>query len=201
MVAVGGAAIRAVGRTLEVVVPTPGSLAIDTSYLDVHKALAHHRIHLGDGIGGSGGDPSRTRALAWEAQDALRTHLAGAGVVVLVAGMSGAAGGGIAPVVAELAREAGAEVVGVALLPLVQEGEKRVRRAREALVDLRRHTHGVMELDYGRMWDEQYGRPFSRRPWPQFDIMVSDQLVYLQMEIICAWEDAGARPAVGDVLI
>ncbi|HWQ92602.1 MAG TPA: hypothetical protein VN673_13090 [Clostridia bacterium] len=85
---------------------------------------------------GLGGDPARGRAAAEAQLPRLKQICDQARVVVLVAGMGGAAGTGIAPVLAKAAREAGALVLAFVVLPFDCEGNLRVQVAQGGLEEL-----------------------------------------------------------------
>jgi len=105
------------------------------------------RILLGEasmrGLG-AGGDPERGRLAAEDSLDALRTRIAGADLVYVIAGMGGGTGTGAAPVVARLAREQGALVLAVVTLPFEFEGARRRELADEGVCALRREADGVI---------------------------------------------------------
>ena len=61
----------------------------------------------------------------------------GCDLVFVTAGMGGGTGSGAAPIVAEVAREAGALTVGVVTKPFKFEGRKRMQQALKAIDDLR----------------------------------------------------------------
>jgi cell division protein FtsZ len=95
---------------------------------------------------GAGGDPERGRAAAVEDADRIRALCAGARVVFVVAGLGGGTGTGAAPFVAHLAKQAGALVVGIAILPFDCEGARRRRQALAGLEELRRSADAVVCL-------------------------------------------------------
>src|SRR5713226_6612978 len=69
--------------------------------------------------------PSMVRGLSIPHRDAMRGLIDGSKVVLVVAGLGGATGSGLAPIVAELAKECGAFPVSVAIMPF--EFEKKLR--------------------------------------------------------------------------
>lgn len=93
-------------------------------------------IQLGGGLNhglGSGGDPEVGRNAAEESGDELRSILKDKRLLVLVAGLGGGTGSGAAPVLAEMAREAGVFLVSVLLMPFSFEGKRRRAQAEKAL--------------------------------------------------------------------
>src|SRR5918993_1270457 len=57
-----------------------------------------------------------------------------------VVGMGGGTGTGAAPVIAELAKEAGALTVGIVTRPFLFEGRKRMRQAEQGIGEMRKHV-------------------------------------------------------------
>jgi cell division protein FtsZ len=82
---------------------------------------------------GAGGDPEQGRVAAETDRESLRAHCAEADVVIIVAGLGGGTGSGAAPVIAQLAKDEGALVLGVLILPFEWEGGRRQQQSIEAL--------------------------------------------------------------------
>jgi len=90
--------------------------------------------------------PSMVRGLALGMCPRIRKSLAGSKVVFVVAGLGGATGSGLAPLVASIAQESGATTVGVAVMPF--EFEKKMKfYAGVALRRLRASSMGVVVVD------------------------------------------------------
>lgn len=87
----------------------------------------------------AGDDVQLGRTLARRHRHCLRSMLAGADILVLVAGLGGGTGGGMAPHVAQLARNVGALTIAVVTMPFGFEGI-RIQRAATAIRRLRRKT-------------------------------------------------------------
>jgi cell division protein FtsZ len=95
---------------------------------------------------GTGGDPEMGRAAAEEDLEKIRGLCAGADVIFVVAGMGGGTGTGAGPVVARLAKESGALVLGMVTLPFDFEGARRQRQAQLGLRDLKAAADGIICL-------------------------------------------------------
>lgn len=111
-------------------------------------------IHLDGGVlpgVGTGGDAATGRQAAEQSADAIRAAISGSRCVFVCAGLGGGTGGGAAPVVASLAREQGAFVAGIAILPFDFEGTNRAATARTALDALTAQCDLVLVLDNQRM--------------------------------------------------
>jgi cell division protein FtsZ len=90
--------------------------------------------------------PSMVRGLAFSSLSRVRAAVAGSKVVFVVAGLGGATGSGLAPLVASAANESGAITVGVAVMPF--EFEKKMRfHAGVSLRRLRFAARGVIVVD------------------------------------------------------
>jgi cell division protein FtsZ len=82
---------------------------------------------------GAGGNPAIGQKAAEESRDEISACLEGADLVFITAGMGGGTGTGAAPVVAEVAKEAGALTVGVVTRPFTFEGRRRTSQAEEGI--------------------------------------------------------------------
>ena len=90
--------------------------------------------------------PSMVRGLALSSHSRIRDAVSSSRVVFVVAGLGGATGSGLSPVVASIARDCGATTVGVAVMPF--EFEKKMKfYAGVALKRLRAASRGVIVID------------------------------------------------------
>ena len=90
--------------------------------------------------------PSMVRGLALKSCPEIRRAVEGSDVVFVVAGLGGATGSGLAPMVASLAQECGATTVGVAVMPF--DFEKKLKfYAGVSLRRLRAASKGVVVID------------------------------------------------------
>jgi len=95
---------------------------------------------------GAGGDPERGRAAALEDVEKIGALCAGAGVLFVVAGLGGGTGTGASPIVARLAKEMGALVLAIVILPFDCEGAKRQQQAQLGLQELKEAADAVICL-------------------------------------------------------
>src|SRR4030042_1401589 len=86
---------------------------------------------------GAGANPEVGRKAALEDVEKIRELLKGADMVFITAGLGGGTGTGGAPVIAEVAREAGALTGAIVTQPFHFEGKKRMKQADEGLANLR----------------------------------------------------------------
>ncbi len=83
------------------------TIAIDTDADALDRSLAAVNIQLGDGSR-SDGFADVARILAWQQREEIRKALVGASMVMVVTGLGGGTGSGVAHVVARIARQTGA---------------------------------------------------------------------------------------------
>lgn len=140
VIGVGGAGGNAVNRMVDAGFTGTDFVAVNTDLQVLRDSQAYSKIQIGENLTrglGSGGDPVIGRQSAEESLDAIRTSLEGADMVFLTAGMGGGTGTGASPIVAALAREAGALTVGVVTRPFFFEGNPRMRQAEAGLDELK----------------------------------------------------------------
>lgn len=134
---VGGAGVNAVNRMVEAGISGVEFIAINTDVQSLQSSAADQRIHIGEEVTkglGSGSDPEVGRRAAMEDHDTIKSALRGADMVFVAVGAGGGTGTGAAPVVARIARDAGALVVGIVTRPFSFEGTRRGKSA-EAGID------------------------------------------------------------------
>ena len=140
VIGVGGAGGNAVNRMVAAGFRGVDFTAINTDLQVLRESQALEKIQIGEELTrglGSGGDPRVGQGAAQESIEAIRACVAGADMVFITAGMGGGTGTGAAPVVAQLAREAGVLTVGVVSRPFFFEGTPRLRQAEQGMEALR----------------------------------------------------------------
>ena len=149
VIGLGGAGGQVAAHLAAAQLPGISCLAVNTDQqaLSALRGLPTHVLGAGVTRGLSAGGDAKLGALAAEADEAeLRAHVSGAELVFLMAGLGGGTGSGAIPVLARLAREAGALVVGVVVMPFDFEGSRRQRQAILALARLRQEADAVIRL-------------------------------------------------------
>ncbi|MDD5133020.1 MAG: cell division protein FtsZ [Candidatus Nanoarchaeia archaeon] len=99
---------------------------------------------------GCGGFIEKGREAARESLGDLKKYLEDADMVFICAGMGGGTGTGAAPVVARLAKEAGAIVIGTVTMPFEIE-RARIDKAEFGLQQLRQESDTVIVIDNNRL--------------------------------------------------
>ncbi len=99
---------------------------------------------------GCGGFPEKGAEAAQESMATIKDALKGSDMVFVCAGMGGGTGTGSAPVVAQVAKDAGAIVIGTVTMPFKIE-RARVDKAEFGLQQLRKNTDTVIVIDNNRL--------------------------------------------------
>ena len=126
VVGVGEAGGCALSHMLEQGLEIATSVCVSTDSRALASSWAKtHVILAADTPRGSGVSPAHAERMALDQRLELSEALEGMDLVFVVAGLGGATGTGVAPVVAELARDQGALAVCVVTLPFDFEGRRR----------------------------------------------------------------------------
>ena len=154
VVGVGGAGGSAVNRMKDAGLSGVQFIAMNTDAQALHNSKADVKLHLGHTITGglgAGADPSTGEAAANESRDEIREAISGADMIFVTIGAGGGTGSGAGHVVAEIARELGILVVGVATKPFSFEGEKRRQNAEWAINQLGRQVDTLITIPNDRL--------------------------------------------------
>ncbi|MCK4812235.1 MAG: cell division protein FtsZ, partial [Methanosarcinales archaeon] len=128
-------------------------IAINTDRQDLDECRADKKVLVGKSITrglGAGGDPDVGRRAAELARGTLTEMLTDADLVFVTAGMGGGTGTGVAPVVADIAKENGAIVVGMVSTPFHVERARTIK-AEKGIQELSSAAHTVIALDNNRL--------------------------------------------------
>jgi cell division protein FtsZ len=122
-------------------------LAADTDATSLGRLAVADRVNFGVKATrreGCGNDLPRGAQAAEADAALLKEHFRHVRLVCVIVGIGGGVGGGSGPVIARLAREAGALVLAVAVLPFHYEGQLRHNNASEGLQNLRKAADAVI---------------------------------------------------------
>lgn len=154
VVGVGGAGGAAINRMIDAGVDGVEFIVINTDAQALHHSKAQHKIHIGKeatrGLG-SGADPSVGERAADESREDITKALQGADMVFVTLGAGGGTGSGAGHIVAQIAQQQGALVVGFATRPFAFEGEKRRRNADVAIANLRGSVDTLITIPNDRL--------------------------------------------------
>ena len=154
VIGVGGAGNNAVNRMIESGVKGVEFIVANTDLQVLNNSKAPIKLQIGekltDGLG-AGAKPEVGREAALESKDAIKDLLTGSDMVFITAGMGGGTGTGAAPVIAEIAQDLGALVVGIVTKPFSFEGKKRMEHALEGLEELKNHVDTLIVIPNDRL--------------------------------------------------
>lgn len=139
VVGVGGAGNNVVNRMVKSGSQGVEFIAVNTDKQALAVSSAQQTIQIGEKLThgqGAGSNPEVGKKSAEESRNEIAKVLEDADMVFITAGMGGGTGTGAAPVVAEVAHEAGKLTVGVVTKPFKFEGKRRMDQALEGINEL-----------------------------------------------------------------
>lgn len=155
VVGCGGAGNNTVKRLMTIGVQGAECIAINTDRQHLAVTTAHRKLLIGERITrglGAGGYPHVGRAAAEESAGQLTELLRDADLVFIAAGMGGGTGTGSAPVVAEIAKNNDAIVVGVITMPFNLE-RTRIDKAKAGLARLQENVDTAVVIDNQKLME------------------------------------------------
>ncbi len=154
LIGIGGAGCNTVNRLISGGLYGAVTIAANTDKQHLDMIRAHQKILLGPTVTkfhGAGGNPEVGRIAAEESIEEIRQSVQDSDLVFIAAGLGGGTGTGAAPLVAKVAKESGAIVVGVVTMPFRFEGSIRRRIAVKGLEELQKYTNTVVVIDNNRL--------------------------------------------------
>ena len=129
-------------------------ISVNTDSLALTKSTAHKVVQIGvkltQGLG-AGCDPNKGRKAAEESRDSLKELLQDSDMVFITAGMGGGTGTGAAPIIADLAKEAGALTVAVVTKPFKFEGKRHMVNAEVGIAELSKRVDSIIVIDNDKL--------------------------------------------------
>ncbi|MBE6960092.1 MAG: cell division protein FtsZ [Ruminococcaceae bacterium] len=139
VIGVGGAGNNVINRMIESGIEGVDFIVVNTDKQDLNKSICKSKLQIGEkltGGMGAGSKPEVGKKSAEESRAQIAKILEGTDMVFITAGMGGGTGTGAAPIVADLAHEAGILTVGVVTKPFKFEGANRMRQADAGIAEL-----------------------------------------------------------------
>ena len=139
VIGVGGAGNNVVNRMITSGIGGVEFVVVNTDRQDLNKSKCDNKLQIGEkltGGMGAGSKPDIGKKSAEESRAAISKCLEGADMVFITAGMGGGTGTGAAPIIADLAHEAGILTVGVVTKPFKFEGANRMKQAEAGIAAL-----------------------------------------------------------------
>src|SRR3989338_7505492 len=150
---VGGAGNNMIGWLYEKGIKGAEIIGANTDKQHLDMVNADRKILLGRGVTrglGCGGYPEKGAEAAQESLQEVKEVLKGSDMAFVCAGMGGGTGTGGAPIVAQVAKDCGAIVIGTVTMPFKIE-RARVDKAEFGLQQLRQVSDTVIVIDNNRL--------------------------------------------------
>jgi cell division protein FtsZ len=154
VIGVGGGGGNAVSTMVKAGIQSVEFIATNTDRQVLDLARVPVKVQIGAGLTrgrGAGANPEIGRNAALEDTERIKAVLEGAEMVFITAGMGGGTGTGAAPVIAKIARDAGALAVGVVTKPFSFEGVRRMRFADEGIAELKKNVDALIVIPNDRL--------------------------------------------------
>ncbi len=131
-------------------------VAVNTDAQALMANPAMTKLQIGENLTkglGSGADPEVGRQAAEESRERLKEFLVDTDMVFITAGMGGGTGTGAAPIIAALAKEAGALTVAVVTKPFAFEGIRRATAAETGIEELKECVDTLIVIPNQKLLD------------------------------------------------
>jgi cell division protein FtsZ len=154
VIGVGGGGCNAINRMIQMNAQGIEFIAVNTDAQHLDASVADKRLQIGSKLTrglGVGGDYELGRKAAEESRDELAEAIADTDLLFVTAGMGGGTGTGVAPVIAELSKEAKALTIGIVTRPFTFEGSVRGNKAEEGIANLLKHVDALIVIPNDRL--------------------------------------------------
>ncbi len=154
VIGVGGAGNNVINRMIESGVDGVDFVVVNTDKQDLNKSICKNKLQIGEKLTngmGAGSKPEVGKKSAEESRAVISKALEGTDMVFITAGMGGGTGTGAAPIVADLAHEAGILTVGVVTKPFKFEGANRMRQAEQGIAALAGKVDSLIVIPNDRL--------------------------------------------------
>ena len=151
IIGVGGGGGNAVNYMFAQNIPNVNFVVCNTDKQHLNNSPVPNKLLLGYEIThglGAGNKPEIGRQCAEADKDKIRELFTDhTEMVFITAGMGGGTGTGAAPVVAQIAKEAGMLTIGIVTVPFMFEGDKKVIKALDGADELRKHVDALLVIN------------------------------------------------------
>ncbi|MCD8001459.1 MAG: cell division protein FtsZ [Oscillospiraceae bacterium] len=154
VVGIGGAGNNVVNRMVSSGTKGVEFIAVNTDKQALAVSSADQKIQIGEKLThgqGAGSDPEVGKRSAEESRNNIAKSMEDTDMVFITAGMGGGTGTGAAPIVAEIAKEAGVLTVGVVTKPFGFEGKRRMQQAENGIENLLKKVDSLLIIPNDRL--------------------------------------------------
>ena len=158
VIGVGGAGGNAVNSMINDKIEGVEFIAVNSDFQDLQKSQAKRVIQIGKNIAkglGVGGNPELGNECAKADQNEITEALQGSDMVFITAGMGGGTGTGASPVVAKLAKDAGALTVAIVTKPFTFEANRRISQADLGIQELAKAVDSLIVIPNDKLNEVQ----------------------------------------------
>ena len=151
IIGVGGGGGNAVNYMYSQNIPNVNFVVCNTDKQHLNNSPVPNKLLLGYDIThglGAGNKPEVGRKCAEADRDKIRELFTDhTEMVFITAGMGGGTGTGAAPVVAQIAKEAGMLTIGIVTVPFLFEGDKKVLKALDGADEMKKHVDALLVIN------------------------------------------------------
>jgi cell division protein FtsZ len=154
VIGVGGAGGNAINRMVSTGVEGIEFVSVNTDAQALLDSRAQIAVRIGDKLTkglGAGGRPDIGARAAEESADQITELVRGTDMIFITAGMGGGTGTGASPIIAKIAKGAGALTVGVVTRPFEFEGTRRKRASDDGIQTLRENVDALITIPNERL--------------------------------------------------
>ena len=159
VIGVGGGGSNAVNRMFKEKISGVEYYVVNTDAQHLTRCDVPNKLAVGQKVTrglGVGGNPEMGKQAAEESREQLEQMMQGADMVFLAAGMGGGTGTGAIPLIAQIAKEAGALTIAVVSKPFGFEVATRRKNADEGISRLVEHVDTLITIPNDRLLETQH---------------------------------------------
>ena len=187
VIGVGGGGTRIVQFMRERGLTGVQLVVVDTNAQDLERATVPEKVQIGaKTTGGLGTFFTHEKGLkaAEESRAELKQELAGADLVIIVAGMGGGTSSGASLAIAQIARKLGIEVLALVTLPFAFEGKKHALVAQWFLCELTPYVDALIAHDNNDFMSPRDGAMSVSKVFE----LVNARLFHTMQGIVASWQ-------------
>lgn len=181
VIGLGGGGCNTINRMVSMGLKSAKTIAVNTDRLHLDVINADKKVLIGKSVTkglGAGGFPEIGTKCAEISKNEILEAMGENELVFVCAGMGGGTGTGSAPVVAKMAKEMGAVVVGIVTSPFKLE-RARIKKAEWGVKELSKYTDTLIIIDNNRLVSYAPNLPVNKA------FMLADEITTKAVKGIC----------------
>jgi len=175
VIGAGGSGNNTITRLNDVGVDGVETIAINTDAQDLFYTQSLKKILIGKTVckgKGAGGKPELGEDSAEESKGEIKSEIENTDMVFIACGLGGGTGTGSAPIIAKLAKKAGALTVAVVTMPFSSEGINRMKNADKGLQKLQENCDSVIVVPNDKLLEIANNMPLEKAFYVADEILV-----------------------------